>query len=100
MRYAFGLFWGFFISQLASLVLVLCALIFLPISSLPSTPFIYGMSFVGGLILFVLLKPHFRKPSIVVGVISILIFFLSVVCVPLLGKTLGDKAARIENSKP
>jgi hypothetical protein len=59
---------------------------------------IYAISFILGIILFFYVKEFFRRPNALIGILSILILFLSVAMIPVLGRQLGDKLKDLQGS--
>ena len=94
---AFGLIWGFIVSQFLSFLLTLLTFLFLPLPLFLSY-WIYVISFILGIVLFFYVKEFFRKPNALTGILSILMLFLSVAMIPGLGRQLGDKLKDLQSS--
>lgn len=78
--------WYFVVSQLIGLLIILafCNFIFL----LPSPVLIYGLSFLVGIGLFMIIKLKLGIESKILKILSILLFLISVGLIPILGKEL------------
>ena len=94
---AFGLIWGFIVSQFLSFLLTLLVFLFLPLPLFFSY-WIYAISFILGIVFFFCVKEFFRRPNVLIGILSILILFLSVAMIPGFGRQLGDKLKDLQSS--
>lgn len=94
---SFSLIWGFVISQMTSLVLVLSFFVLADILWVPNTRLVWGIAFLIGLIAFIGLRKRFEKLSLIVGVVTLVLFFLCVLGIPLLGRMWGDKAEQMQS---
>ena len=97
IKVTFGVIWGFIISQILFFLLMLLVFLFLPLPLFLSY-WIYAISFILGTVFFFFVKEFFNRPNILIGILSILILFLSVALIPELGRQLGDKLEDLRSS--
>ncbi len=86
----FGAIWGFVVSLTVSYFLILIVLPYLPREIISNYSILIG-AFVLGILIFNLVKDWFKNISLVVGIVSIIIFALIILYIPVVAVNVVDK---------
>lgn len=86
----FGVIWGFIVSLTVAYFLILVVLPYLPREIISNYSILLG-ALVLGCVVFNLVKDWFKNISLVVGVVSIIIFALMILYIPVVAVNVADK---------